>query len=98
MTNWLVSRHLGAVEWIQQQGIKIDQQVEHLDISQIKAGDLIIGTLPIQLAAKISELGADYWHLCIDMPKELRGKELDSTLLNQLGAELKAFKVYSVNT
>lgn len=27
MTNWLVSRHLGAIEWIQLQGIKIDKEL-----------------------------------------------------------------------
>lgn len=35
MSNWLVSRHQGAVDWIYQQGITIDQQVEHLDIEQL---------------------------------------------------------------
>lgn len=93
MTHWLVSRHLGAIEWIQQQGIKVDQQVEHLDTKQVKAGDLIIGTLPVQLVAAINTLGANYLHLCVNMPENLRGKELTSQDLNQLGARLKAYKV-----
>lgn len=93
MTNWLVSRHLGAIEWIQLQGIKIDKQVEHLDISQVKAGDLVVGTLPIQLAAEVCARKAKYLHLCLDMPQTLRGKELDCETLIELGAKLKEFKI-----
>lgn len=93
MSNWLVSRHQGAVDWIYQQGITIDQQVEHLDIEQIKLGDCVIGTLPIQLAAAVCARGARYLHLSVQLPFELRGQELDSHTLNRLGATLREFSV-----
>src|SRR5690554_1325849 len=93
MTTWLVSRHPGAVEWIRQQNISIDQQVAHLDIEQVHAGDCVIGTLPIQLAAEICARGARYLHLSVQLPFELRGQELDSHTLNRLGATLKEFSV-----
>lgn len=93
MSNWLVSRHAGAVEWIKQQGISIDQQVAHLDIELIQAGDCVIGTLPIQLAAAVCARGARYLHLSVQLPFELRGQELDSATLTRLGATLEEFVV-----
>ncbi len=96
MTCWLVSRHRGAIEWIKQQGVAIDRQVEHLDITQVKAGDSVIGTLPIQLAAQVCQLGARYLHLSVQLPFELRGKELDCATLKRLGASLEEFKVSRV--
>lgn len=93
MTNWLVSRHLGAVAWIREQGIAIDRHVEHLDVEQVQAGDCVIGTLPIQLAAAVCARGANYWHLSVQLPFELRGQELDSDTLTRLGARLEAFTV-----
>lgn len=97
MTTWLVSRHPGAVEWIYQQGISIDQQVAHLDINQVQAGDCVIGTLPIQLAAEVCARGARYLHLSVQLPFELRGQELDSSTLARLGAQLEEFVVTSIH-
>lgn len=97
MTTWLVSRHPGAVEWIYQQGISIDQQVAHLDINQVQAGDCVIGTLPIQLAAEVCARGARYLHLSVQLPFELRGQELDSSTLARLGAQLEEFVVTSMH-
>lgn len=93
MTNWLVSRHQGAVDWIYQQGISIDLQVEHLDIEQVQPGDCVIGTLPIQLAAAVCARGARYLHLSVQLPFELRGQELDRDTLSRLGATLEEFEV-----
>jgi|SRR5690554_3933197 len=93
MSNWLVSRHPGAVEWILQQGIAVDRQVAHLDTSLVQAGDCVIGTLPIQLAAAVCARGARYFHLSVELPFELRGQELDSATLTRLGATLEEFVV-----
>lgn len=93
MSNWLVSRHQGAVEWVSQQGVAIDRQVAHLDINQVQPGDNVIGTLPIQLAAAVCARGARYFHLRVELPFELRGQELDSATLTRLGATLEEFVV-----
>ncbi len=98
MSNWLVSRHPGAVEWIRYQGIAVDHQVQHLDVSLVQDGDLVVGTLPIQLAAAVCQRGARYFHLSVQLPFELRGQELDSTTLNRLGAKLEEFAVMGKNT
>lgn len=90
---YLVSRHQGAVAWSQQQGIVVDVIVSHIDISVIKPGDTVIGTLPINLAAEIQRLGGRYIHLSLEVPFEWRGVELTSDQLNEVGASLQEFRI-----
>lgn len=67
MTTWFISRHLGAIEWIKQQNIQIDHFESHLDTSLIQAGDVVIGTLPIHLAAEICQKGAKFYFLSVNV-------------------------------
>ncbi len=53
MTTYFVTRHPGAWEWAQQQGITVDTQVDHLDVAQVKVGDVVIGTLSVNLVAEV---------------------------------------------
>ncbi len=93
MTTLFVSRHPGAIEWIKSQGITIDQWVTHLDINEIKQGDLVIGNLPIPMVFTINQKGARYLHLAVEVPASMRGRELTSTDLATLGAKLGEFQV-----
>lgn len=93
---WFVSRHPGACAWLAAQGIQVDEQVEHLDPAQIREGDTIIGTLPVHLVADVCEKGATYKHLTLDLPPELRGRELDANTLEELGARLEQYCVRRV--
>lgn len=95
MANHFVSRHPGAVEWLARQHIHVDRYHRHLDISQVAAGDCVIGTLPIQLVAEVCERGAEYRHLNVSLPEHLRGQELDADQMERLGATLCAFVVHS---
>jgi len=90
---WLVSRHPGTVRWLKHQGIQIDRHVDHLDIDQVKPGDTVIGTLPVNLAAKVCAKPAQYCHLSLEVPAELRGKDLSENELDQLNASLENFHV-----
>ncbi len=90
---YLVSRHQGAVAWCQHQGIVVDSILPHIDISIIRMGDVVIGTLPINLAAEIQRLGGRYIHLSLDVPFEWRGVELTSEQLNEIGASLQEFRI-----
>ncbi|BFQ93346.1 CRISPR-associated protein Csx16 [Gallibacterium anatis] len=76
MTTWFISRHPGAIEWIKKQNIHIDRFVQHLDVSLIQKGDIVIGTLPVHMAAEVCEKGAKFYFLSINMNFEQRGKEL----------------------
>lgn len=90
----LVTRHAGARAWIERQGIAVDEVRDHLDVDGVRAGDLIVGTLPAHLAAEVCERRAEYIHLAIDLPAELRGRELSAEDLDRLGARLVPLVVH----
>ncbi|MCG5536614.1 CRISPR-associated protein Csx16 [Ectothiorhodospira mobilis] len=93
MTTHFVTRHSGAVEWAHHQGLAVDRQVDHLDPMDLAPGDTVIGTLPVHLAAAICERGARYLHLSLDLPPELRGRELSADDMEAAGARLEAYRV-----
>jgi CRISPR-associated protein Csx16 len=73
MTTYFVTRHPGAVEWARESGISVDRQLAHLDIAEVKAGDWVIGTLPVHLAAEVCALGARYFHLALEIRRNGAG-------------------------
>ncbi|WP_205665257.1 CRISPR-associated protein Csx16 [Caldimonas tepidiphila] len=89
---WMVTRHPGALQWLHEQGLQ-GRCVPHLDPQQVDSGDRVIGTLPLHMVAAICERGARYFHLSLDLPPELRGKELTAAQLEACGARLEAFMV-----
>lgn len=93
MTTYFVTRHAGAKEWAALQGIVCDACVSHLDPVLVKQGDVVIGTLPINLAAIVCEQGGRYLHLSLELPLEARGKELSPSDLQKYGAKLEEFVV-----
>ncbi|ENM3854308.1 CRISPR-associated protein Csx16 [Vibrio cholerae] len=93
---YLVTRHRGAREWCLQQGYQVDQQLPHLTPDIIQPGDLVIGILPLPMAAQIQQNGARYLHLSLDVPEALRGKELDSATMACLGAKLQEFRIQAI--
>jgi len=92
-TTWFVSRHSGALEWAARQGVRVDRQVAHLDTGELKAGDTVIGTLPVNLAAAVCARGARYLNLSLDLPESARGRELTADELERFGARLEPFLV-----
>ncbi|OOC10829.1 MULTISPECIES: CRISPR-associated protein Csx16 [Thioalkalivibrio] len=93
---YFVTRHPGAVEWAERQGLAVDESLAHLDPSILAPGDRVLGTLPVHLAATVCEQGARYFHLSLDMPPEARGKELNADDLEACGARLEEFRVVPV--
>ncbi len=97
MTTWFVTRHSGATEWAQQQGLIVDQQVSHLETHQVSAGDVVIGSLPVNLVAEINHNGARYLHLVLPLPEGLRGKEISAEIMRQQGARLEEYQVNRIS-
>jgi CRISPR-associated protein Csx16 len=93
VTVWFVSRHPGALEWMQRNGMPFDRHVAHLDPNEVKAGDKVIGSLPVNLAADICARGAEYWHLSLRLDSADRGRELSADELQDYSATLECFEI-----
>jgi len=91
MTVWVVTRHAGAIDWLARQGYGEARRIEHLDLALLRAGDQVVGTLPIWLVAELVARGAQYLHLVLPLASEDRGRELSADELEQRGARLAAF-------
>ena len=91
MTTWFVTRHPGAVAWAQRRGLAVDRQLAHPAPEQIAPGDTVIGTLPVNLVARVCASGGRYLHLSLDLPAEARGRELTADELERYGARLEAY-------
>lgn len=104
MTTYLVTRHPGTRAWareMQEQGklpFEIDRMVEHLEIEQLHKGDLVIGTLPVHVAAALHHRKVPFWSLDIDLPPANRGKELSAEELARFGARLTRYEVHDKET
>ena len=81
------------MDWAATEGLIVDIQAAHLDPQIIQAGDTVIGTLPIHLAAQVCARGGRYLHLSMEIPEEARGRELTVADLRQFGARLEAYQV-----
>lgn len=93
MTIYVVTRHMGALNWLVEEKFSFDQHITHLDTAILKQGDTVVGNLPIPMVAQINSQGVDYWHLAFTVPFELRGVELTSTQLRSLCISLKKYHV-----
>lgn len=93
MTTWFISRHPGAIEWAKLQAFSVDRWVSHLDPEQIQPGDVVIGTLPVNLAETVHRRGAEFYFLSIQMQQGQRGKELDLDDMLVAGCALHRYRV-----
>jgi CRISPR-associated protein Csx16 len=93
MTTLLITRHPGAIEWAARRHLAVDRQLDHLDPADIQPGDTVIGVLPVNLAATVCSRGGRFFSLSLDLPPELRGRELTADQLEACGARLEEYHV-----
>lgn len=91
-----VTRHPGAREWARQEGLTVDRVCDHLDLDALQAGDVVIGTLPIHLAAQVCERGGHYLHLSLEVPPDRRGTEFSTAEMRTFGARLEEYVIHRV--
>ena len=96
MTVFFVSRHPGAQQWAAEENIAVDAVIAHLDLDEIQPGDVVIGTLPIHLAARVCQRGGRYLHLSLELPPDWRGRELSAADLRRLGARIEEYRVMPI--
>lgn len=94
----VVTRHPGAAKWVQQLLARKVQTLEHLDPQDIVPGGNYYGVFPINLAAAICVTGAQCWAITMQLPAELRGKELTAEQLDALGATLVRYEAKALQT
>ncbi|AMO56214.1 hypothetical protein GZ77_05220 [Endozoicomonas montiporae] len=93
MAVYLITRHPGAVKWAKETGLFFNQTIQHIDFQPFQHGDKVYGLLPVHLAARVCDLGAEYWHLCIDVPEHKRGQELTLQEMERFNARFERFHV-----
>lgn len=98
MTIYFVTRHPGAQDWADAEGILIDQVIDHLDPAIIQPGDTLIGSLPVNLAAEVCARGGRYLHLSLDLRANLRGRELSAEQMCACGARIERYLVQRIWT
>lgn len=89
----LVSRHPGAAEWLKRRGIEPDEHQTHFHPARAQPGDVVIGTLPLHLAAGLCSRGIQVIGLVIDTPPEWRGQELTSDQIEAANGRLHRFSI-----
>lgn len=93
MAVWFVSRHEGAIQWMQQQEMQVDHWVKHLDLAQINTGDTVIGILPLSIAAELTARNIRYVALVLPQGNSDRGQEHSCEAMIARGAYLQEFRV-----
>lgn len=97
MTIYFVTRHDGALQWAAANDVQFDVHLPHLhDMQCFNAGDVVIGTLPINMVYLLNQHGVRYIHLSLDIPPQLRGVELNVTQLKSCNATLEEFHISKV--
>lgn len=93
VTTYFVTRHRGARVWAAEEGIIVDEAIEHLDPRKLQAGDIVIGSLPVNLAAEVCARGGRYLHLTLEVPPAWRGIELTTEDMRRFGARVEEYGV-----
>jgi len=88
---WIVTRHEGTISLLKKHftGAEV---MPHLDINKIKRGDSVYGVLPIHLIHEVMSRGATFYIVSLDIPPELRGKELSEEEVLSLNLRLMRVK------
>jgi CRISPR-associated protein Csx16 len=79
--------------WAAEEGITVDETIEHLDPQKLQAGDIVIGSLPVNLAAEVCARGGRYLHLTLEVPPAWRGVELTTEDMRGFGARREEYGV-----
>ena len=98
MTRYFITRHTGALAWAAQQGYTFDVHLSHLDPThRFEHGDVVAGTLPVNIVADLCAQGVVYLNLSLQLPADLRGQELTVAQLQQCDARLEQLVVTRPN-
>ena len=82
----IISNVEGTIRWLKSKPVFRDfEPVPYLGrlVDQLEPGDIVVGTLPLALAADVCAKGAEYWHINFRRPRAkgrtLTAEELEET-------------------
>lgn len=88
-----VTRHPAAQEWLVKQFPGAEVIVSaHYNPGMEASHDAVVGILPVNLVAGLNKSGVRFFMLVLDVPAELRGKELTMAQMEELGARLEEYR------
>ena len=93
---YLITRHPGAKQWVEEEGMVVDEVIDHLHVDLVQRGDTVLGSLPVNLAAEVCARGGRYFHLSLELPAEWRGRELSPEDMRRFGARIEEFRVEKI--
>lgn len=89
-----INRNTGAQDWARRHIGGDVEIIESFAPSMVEAGDTVVGTLPLPLAAAVCAKGGNFIALVMGVvPQELRGQSLTAGQMDELGAELQPMTV-----
>ena len=93
MERILITRHKALAEFLNQQGIKFDKIIEHATAEDVKGKD-VYGVLPLHLAALANTITS----VDLNLPAEMRGKELTISDVGEYFNSLTTYKVSKIES
>lgn len=95
---FIVTRHSGSVPVISDM-LSLDSEPvvkSHWtaeDTDSLQPGDVVVGIMPIHIVAQICAKGGRFFNFTLNLPPELRGKELSREQIEDLNPQLQEFFV-----
>lgn len=87
----LVTRHQALVEYFKEANIKFDKVISHATEEEVRGND-VYGVLPLRLASLANTVTT----IDIDIPAEMRGKELSLEDIKKYGVNISTYKVEKI--
>lgn len=87
----LVTRHEALVEYFKELGIKFDKVISHATEEDVRGND-VYGVLPLRLASFTNTVTS----IDMNLPAEMRGKELSLTDIETYFTGMSTYKVEKI--
>lgn len=87
----LVTRHEALVEYFSNMGITFDKVITHATVEDVTGND-VYGVLPLHLASLANTVTT----VDMDLPAEMRGKELSLTDIETYFTGMSTYKVEKI--
>lgn len=94
----VISIHTAVLSWVEKHlNTKVSDVMAKLDLAQINAGDVVVGTLPIHLAYAICERGAEFIFLALNPASVAqRGKDFSLAEMEKMGVSVTQFSIQKI--